>query len=331
MSKQVFAGLEVSSTALVLCHALDGKPAHTRHFDNTPSGHAGIVAVLTKGGHKVRVCLESTGTYGLDIALALASAPGVEVMQANPRMTHHFAQARGMLQKTDDLDAQMLLAFARTMVFKPWKKPADSALTLHRIARTVASLNLTRTAEINRRHALQQTLTAPDATLEVTQALIEHLDLALARLRAEAKTIIEKDALLARRFEILTSIPGIAEKSAIAILGELAVLDPDMTAKQWVALAALAPRIRQSGTSLNRRIGVGHAGNKYLRLALFMPALTMVRKIPQMKEFQHRLASRGLKKLQGVIAVMRKSLHLIHALFTQDRTFENRELPASAA
>ncbi len=40
-------------------------------FPNHPSGHKALVAYLLRNGARVRVCLEASGNYSLDLALTL--------------------------------------------------------------------------------------------------------------------------------------------------------------------------------------------------------------------------------------------------------------------
>ncbi len=78
---------------------------------------------VRRRGRKVRVCLESTGTYGLDLALALHRAVGIEVMVLNPRAARNFAKALMRRSKTDPIDARVLREYVRRMEFVPWHPP----------------------------------------------------------------------------------------------------------------------------------------------------------------------------------------------------------------
>ena len=79
---------------------------------------------LTRTKAEVRVCVEATGIYHLDLCLALEQAKGIEVTVANPRATKDFARAQLRRSKTDRTDAQSLLEFVRRMDFEPWSPPS---------------------------------------------------------------------------------------------------------------------------------------------------------------------------------------------------------------
>jgi len=65
-------GVEVSARELVV--ARKGKAGvQLRRFANTAAGHRQLLRALTRGGQRVRVVLEATGLYALDLALLLSA------------------------------------------------------------------------------------------------------------------------------------------------------------------------------------------------------------------------------------------------------------------
>jgi len=125
-------------------------------FANTAAGHRQLLRALTRGGQRVRVVLEATGLYALDLALLLSAQEQeqVQLMVANPRAVRHFAQAMMQRSKNDQLDAVVLLEFAERMPFTPWVRPAENTLALWAIARRLQALTKLCTAEKNRAHAM---------------------------------------------------------------------------------------------------------------------------------------------------------------------------------
>ncbi|MCX7066177.1 MAG: IS110 family transposase [Methylococcales bacterium] len=78
-------------------------------------------------------------------------------------------------------------------------------------------------------------------------------------------------------FALITGIKGIANASAIHLLAELMILPHDMTAKQGVAYAGLNPRQFESASSVAKKPRLSKAGNKFIRQALYTPALVATR------------------------------------------------------
>lgn len=321
MNNILHAGLEISKDTLLVSLPESARPQR-KEFPNTRGGHRQLVKFLQRFKRPVRVGCEATGTYGLDVALALHAAEGIEIAVLNPRRVKDFAKARGHVQKSDPRDADLLREFVANMDFRPWQPPSSSALELRQITRRIITLTAQRTAETNRRHAARATGTCAPIVDDSVRTVIEHLGEQIRLLEQSARQLVRQDPALERRYGLLTSVTGIGPRSALLLLGELAVLSDGFTARQWVSLAALFPRVERSGTSVYRRRGIGPAGNRYLRYALFMPALTAVRHCPPLREFHQRLVDRGFTPLQAVVAVMRRLLHIIHALFKNDTAFD---------
>jgi len=158
---------------------------------------------------------------------------------------------------------------------------------------------------------------------------IQELEKRLLKLQHGAEELIQQHDDLTTLFNLLVSVKGIAEASAVQLLGELAILPADMTAKEWVAHAGLDPREFSSGTSVNKKTRITKAGNRYIRLALYMPALSAKQHEKHVKAYYlHLIDDNGLKKMQAVCAVMRKLLHAIHAMFKTQKTFDGSKFYA---
>jgi hypothetical protein len=102
-----FAGIDVRARELsvALCRGKgEDKPAMAK-FSNHPSGHKALIAHLLRGGRRVRVCLEASGNYSLDLALTLQAHRQVEISVINPRRARRFAESLGQRSKTDPVDA----------------------------------------------------------------------------------------------------------------------------------------------------------------------------------------------------------------------------------
>ena len=134
-------------------------------------------------------------------------------------------------------------------------------------------------------------------------------------LRSAAVQLIRTDEVLRQQFQLLIAMPGIADISAVHLLGELAALPSGLSVREWVAYSGLDPAHQVSGTSVHKPSRISRSGSRHLRRALYMPALVASRRDPHLRAFYQTLLSRHKAKLQALIAVARKILHAIYGIF----------------
>ncbi len=326
MDKRDYCGVEVSAKELLVVLRRGEQTLPLKAFPNTAEGHRAVGRYLARPRRLVRVCLESTGVYGLDIALWLQKRAGIEVMVANPRAVRNFAQALMQRSKTDPLDAVMLMEFAARMPFQAWQPPSPRVLHLCALARRLAAITELCAAEKNRLHAARAAQALPEVVRQDLQRSIAFHERALQRLTEKALELIASDPLLRERFEHLDSIPGVAAASAIPILAELSMLSADLGVRQWVASAGLDPREHSSGSSVHKKARISKAGNRHLRRALYMPALVAVRFDPHLRAFYQHLLAKGKVKMQALVAVMRKLLHAIFGMFKHRQSYQGSKV-----
>jgi transposase len=320
-----FVGIDVSKMTFDVHLRRPDNQEQAFSLANARSGHCDLVKRLTRRGGRARVVLEASGHYHFRLALALHEAEGVQVMVVNPRAARNFARANMQRSKTDALDATVLLEFAQRMPFQPWTPPTKQEMELRSVARRIGSLMKTRTQEKNRHHAAEY---VSDTVCRDIDVNVRHLGRRIIALQAGARRLIETCPRLRRQFSQLTSIKGIAAASAIQILGELCVLPKDMSKRQWVAMAGLDPRIFQSGLSVHPPARISRLGNRFIRAALYLPALTAIRWEPNVKAFYEKLIARKKAPLQAIVAVMRKLLHAIHGMIRTGTDFDGEKFYA---
>lgn len=318
-------GIEVSARTLLVLLRRENKLLGPRSFPNTPAGHRQILRFLGSPG-EVRVCLEATGNYGLDLALALSQAPNLEVMVANPKVMRRYAEALRSRSKTDLLDVFVIEDFALRMPFQRWCPPEPQVLHLRALSRRLQEMARQRTAERNRLHAANVTTTTPTVLRDQLKRSLEFLEKDQQTLLKAALELIQQDPALHTRYQLLLSIKGIGSLSALLILGELAPLGDHLTARQWVAFAGLDPCTYQSGSSVHRKPRISKVGNVHLRRALYMPALNAIFRDPGFISFYQKLLGRGKLPLQAICAAMRKMLHAIYGMFRHGQPYDASRL-----
>ena len=282
-----------------------------RQFANNAKGFKALLDWL--GDRCIaRVVFEPTGRYHHDFERRLSSA-GLSLAKVNPRQARRFAEAIGCNAKTDAVDAAMLARMGALLEL-PARPIASEALDNMKELQ-VARLGLIkdRTAARNRAHVCRSPLLKRQAAQRLAQ-----IDHQIAAIDLELKASLTRDQGLAARFDVLLSIPGIGETTAIAMLidmPELGTLD----SKQVASLAGLAPIARDSGNHRGKRhIRGGRAG---LRHALYMPALVAARFNPDLKAKYQALIAAGKPPKVAIIAIMRKLVVLANSLLRTGRNW----------
>lgn len=326
---RLFAGVDVGADELVLVIRKNGKSFDPQKFANTRADRTRLVNKLLKLPG-IKVCLEATGIYHFDLAIALHDA-GISVMVVNPKASHHFAKVLMRNSKTDAVDANTLAEYVERMDFVAWTRPSNQALALRGFARRIDALTGQKAAAKNHLHALNATQETPKAILRDAQLAITQLEKRIDNLANEARALIDKHPELERVFQLLTSIKGIAQTSAIALMGELLLLPPNLSHREWVKFAGLDPKAFESGKSVHKKMRLSKAGNRHIRSALYMPALSAKQHDPHVKAYFQHLLDNGKKPLQAVCAVMRKLLHAIHGMLKHDQPFDNTRFYAMPA
>ncbi|MHC5066533.1 MAG: IS110 family RNA-guided transposase [Planctomycetota bacterium] len=320
-----FVGIDVSAQHLVVA---SDREEFT--VDNTREGSAELIKRLTRGHRRpVRVVMEHTGTYSLDPALDLHHATRLEVMVVNPRVARDFAGAMMRRSKTDPVDARILREFCRRMDFTPWQAPPAEVLELRTIARRGIALTEERTREKNRLHAVNRSKALACIRADILVS-IKQLSERIEQLNKAALQLVDKHPRMLLAVQRLNAIKGFGFTSAIRIFAELSVLPKDMTTAQWVAHVGLDPRHIQSGKRAGK-VRISKCGNRYIRAALYFPALSAACHDPNVSAYYQKLLAKGKKKMVAVVAVMRKLLHAIWGMFKHDTDFDGQKfhpLPA---
>lgn len=304
-------GVDVSKDWLD-AHRLADRAA--RRFANDKTGRKALIKWMGATPVK-RVVFEPTGPYHRALERALDAA-GLPIAKVNPRQARRFAEAAGKLVKTDRADAAMLARMGEVLDLAPRPCVSQTIAELKELHLARAALIKDRTAAKNRAKAITLSLLEKQnkKRLADIDAKIEEIDAAIEQR-------IESDPLLARRFEILLSIPGVSKITAFALLIEMPELG-GLEGGQASSLAGLAPVQRQSGA------WKGHAfirgGRAFLRQALYMPALVACRFNPQMKAGYARLVEAGKPAKVAITAVMRRMIVLANALLRDDRTWAEK-------
>ena len=306
--EEVYIGIDVSKDGLDI-------HVHPLELDFTVSNDRRGLTTLVRRLADRRVALvvvEATGKWHRWVHLRLHEA-GHPVAVVNPYRSRKLADALGLLAKTDTIDARVLALFARHI------QPRTTAPASEEMAE-LKELVVARRRMVGDRTALTNNLKTTESRLVARQlrSRIRMVERHLKALGTEIRDSVAQSPMLARRLDILTSIPGIGPVAAITMVAELAELGT-CTRGQIAALVGVAPMNRDSGLLRGRRIIKG--GRAGVRAVLYMAAIAAIRCNPGLKTFYQRLREAGKKPKVALTAVMRKLVILANTLATENRTW----------
>jgi transposase len=311
----IAVGIDVSKRSFDVAVLKDGRLQH-RSFKNHPDGFASLLKWLGKQpSDSLHICMEATGVYGEPLAEYLYDH-GFIVSVVNPARVKGFAQGELRRSKTDKLDAGLIARFCVAMRPEPWQPNPPEVRKLRDLVRRLEALQEMRQQECNRLEA------ASDLILEQLERHVAFLDEEIRQTKQAINRHIDNHPDLKNRKQLLESIPGVGEATINVILSEFADISQFRNAKALAAFMGVAPKVRQSGTSLRERGMMSKMGRKALRKAFFMPALVGLRHNPILIALKERLTAAGKPKMAIVGAAMRKLIHIIYGVLKNGVPFD---------
>ena len=283
----------------------------SRRFNNNPAGFRALRRQIGTAA-PMRVVYEPTGPY--HAAFERRFTGQLPLVKVNPLQARRFAQACGSHAKTDAVDAGILARMGMALELVPDAPPAENQLDLKELQVARTALVKDRTRLLNRVKTQMLAFTRRQ-----TKARLSQVERQIADLEEELKSRLRRCPRRARAHDILRTIPGIGEVAAVAILVECPEIGT-LGRKQAASLAGLAPMTRQSGQWRGKEFIQG--GRRFLRDALYMPALVAARFNPDLKDKYEAMRAAGKPAKVALTALMRKLIELANALIKADRNWQ---------
>jgi transposase len=319
-----FIGIDVSKKRLHGAWLRDPQSgrAHAKALDNTPEGHAQLLAWAQRctGAPAGELCfvLEATGVYHEAAALFLHAA-GCRVAVANPLHIKRYAESQGIKTKNDRHDARVLAQYGHERRPRAWEPPPTCVRDLRALLQRLDALEEDRRREANRleKSGIEG---APEDVLDSLRTMLATLDEHIAQLRRRIDDHIDAHPDLAQQRAQLETIPGVGPKLSAWFLALFRLKD-FRCAKQAAAFLGLVPIEHQSGSSVSHRPRLAKNGDGRWRARLFLPALTAARYNPDIRALYGRLVAAGKSKMSAAGAAMRKLVHIAFGVFKHQQPY----------
>lgn len=272
------------------------------------------------------IVVEATGGYEEALVLRLFEV-GLPVALVSPQRVRQYAKARGLLAKTDKLDAQNLAQYGQNI------QPRLFAVS-HRRAAVVRGTNGVAKSEegrrlsalVGRRRQLGDLHKAEKNRLRTVYAemkgslhtVIACLEAEVERLDEEICKFMNEHADFKDQEKLLRSAKSIGPVTAATLLADLPELG-QLDRKQIAALVGVAPMNQDSRKKRGYRSTKG--GGPEVRSVLYMSALSAIRYNPVIKAQYEQLVKRGKEKKVAITACMRKMLTILNAMMRDQQPF----------
>lgn len=297
---KIICGVDISKARL---DAAIRPGAESKSFANDAEGIAELAQWCREHGVEL-VVMEASGGYERQAFLLLWEMQ-LACALVNPIQVRRFAEALGLLEKTDRIDADVIARFAQAKEIGPNPPPSPAQQRLCALVRRLGQV--TGDLTVNK-----QRLSAA-ANDEVKASIVE----AIAFCKRQTKTLegeiasaIDDDPLWAKLAETFTATKGVARRTTARLMADL----PEIglwSNKAIAKLVGLAPFAKDSGKHKGKRQIRG--GRAEVRSILFLVADIARRYDQSLADFHQRLTQAGKPKMVIRIALAHKLLVRLNA------------------
>ena len=309
-----YIGIDVSKDSFV--SAYPSKSGYTtKSFPNTTSGVRRFISSLPEDCHCV---MEATGNYSM-LLLYLLQQADITVSMENPQKIKHFARAMLSTTKTDEIDAKLIAMYGEKMEPAPYKIPSESIILLKQ-KRTVLRQLKKQLLMMTNLHESMAVLPKQDPTSKASiEQTIRFLRKQISKMEEEITNISNKE--YKRQMTLLTSIKGIGDTIASALIIATGGFTYFSSAKQISRFLGLCPTYQQSGTSVNVKGHINRNGDTYLRSQLYIAAMSSIASNSACREAFLKMKERGKAGKVALIAIANKLIRQAFAVVTNNRTY----------
>lgn len=330
LKTKYFIGIDISKNKLDIALVLDGNLIDHQTIANTSSAVQKYLDELKglkcKSIRQVIFCMENTGVYGNILIGQLLKKKAIIAVENGM----HIKQSMGLVRdKSDKKDALRIALFAEknSKNLRFWEPPRPVIVKLRhlsqvreRLLNVVVKLQL----PIKENGAFIDSAMGKLA-LECSILSIDAVKADLQKVERQISEQIKADERLARLNALITSVPGVGDKTALQIIIRTNEFKTISDPKKFACYAGVVPFKKESGVSTSRAKISGLA-NKKLKSLLHMCAFRAIRVDSEIAGYYERKTQVDKKAKMSVINAIRNKLILrVFACVRNDKAFIKRE------
>ncbi len=300
----------------------------SKTFPNNQKGFLTLVSwvkKVTEVRPGVRYVMEATGVYHESLAYFLEEK-GHEVTIVLPNKISNYFRTLSVKSITDKTSAEVIAMFGLEKKLDCWKRPKKIFRDLRQLTRERDQIVQERTMVKNQLHAEQAEADPNPSSVQRIKKRIQLLNKQEREIKLEITALTKTDDEINKSVRITSSVTGIGELTAVTVLAETNGFELIRNKRQLTSYAGFDVIEKQSGTSVKGKPRISKRGNKYLRKAMHLPALTAIRHDERFKAIYARLVAKHGIKMKAAVAVQRKLLEIMYTVYKTNTPYDKNYL-----
>lgn len=223
--------------------------------------------------------------------------------------------------KTDKKDSSMIMEYGETEFgsLTIWKPEGKGVQSLKQMRAAIELLQKQLTQSKNQLGAFKSSGSLDKELEKGMKKVIRATEKAIKDIEIQMLEVCE--AHYKESLELLTSIPSIGNKTAMMLIAMTDNFSKFEHYKQLIAYVGLAPRVYQSGTSVNGKGHICKMGKALIRKLLYMCSWTAKHCNKTCREMYERLKAKGKPERVIKVAIANKLLKQAFAVVTSNQKY----------
>ena len=325
MKQKYFIGIDISKQKLDLAVILsDFTVVEERIVPNQQAKIKSYLKGLIKRLHlevgDLLICVEHTGIYNCQVQKACVELK-VDLWQEHAlKIKKASADLRG---KSDRQDAVRIAEYAvryqdRVNLFVPAAESIEELNNLSKTRETILAQKVAMNNQLN--EAKTHDLELYKVLVKMYKPVIKTIDAQLKKIAQRVNELLEENQDMKKNVELIKTIPGVGEQTAINMLISTQNFTLFKSAKHLACYAGVVPFLNESGTIV-KRARVSKLANQKLKMLLHLAAMAAIRTKSDLKTYYIRKVAEGKNKMSVLNAVRNKLVHRIWAVLQRQTPF----------
>ena len=290
-------------------------------YDQYKNDESGFKKLLKKLPDNSLVVMEATGYYHYRLAQFLYKNK-VIVSVVNPLSIKRFIQMKLAKVKTDKSDAKAICEYALINEVPIYNALTDVQSECLQMFRLLDAYLKYRTATKNKIHGEVVPGVPSKFVYRSLMRNKKQLDKEVTAIESKILSLVKEEQQ--GQLTLLTSIPGIGQKTASFLIVVTDGFSKFENTAQLCSYVGITPTIRESGSSVKGRARISKVGNRKLRNLLFLCSFNACKHNRACKEVYERIVNKGKSEKLALIAVSNRLLKQSFAIAKSGRPYDER-------